>query len=92
MGVKWHVRRNFRDYGPFSGGQIRKLATQGKLNLDDFLWSGRPEDGAPARHYQGVDEMISEAKAPKTGTAVATPPAGTPKPRVTPAPKAVRKG
>ena len=80
MGMTWHVRRNFKDFGPFTGEQVRKLAAQGKLNEDDFIWSGRPENGQPARYYDGMAQIISAGKARKASTAVATPPAGTRKP------------
>ena len=83
MAKMWHVRRNFKDFGPFTGDQVKKLASQGKLNGEDFIWNARPEDGAPARFFVGLSDIITEGQARKssTATAVATPPAGTPQPR-----------
>lgn len=80
MASTWHVRRNWQDFGPFTGEQIRKLAQQGKLNPGDFIWNDRPETGGMARDFEGLGEMMAQARSRKASTAVATPPKGTARP------------
>ena len=69
----YHVKRDGRKAGPFTGQQLKKLAALGKLKWNDLIVSANlPDREIPARRVRGLTRYFTApAKENKGGKAVA---------------------
>lgn len=58
----WHVKRNGKNYGPYSDQQLKKLAMDGKLKPDDMIRREDKISWREAHHIQGLftDSSLNE--------------------------------
>lgn len=52
MTDQWYIRRDGVSYGPFSAGQLKQLATSGRLTADDTVREGEKGEWSAARRVR----------------------------------------
>ena len=65
MATKWYCAKNGKEYGPFSSGQLKELATSGRLRPADMVRTDGGKEWQPASNLPGLfDNSASQPVAP----------------------------
>jgi hypothetical protein len=70
MGAEWFVKRNDKKLGPFSGKDLRRLATAGKLATEDLVWKEGLSDWVSVSRIESLFETQTDGSPPAAMPAV----------------------
>jgi hypothetical protein len=73
---EWYYERDGQRHGPFSAGQLRQLAADGRLQTHHLLWKEGMQKKVPARSVKGLFSAVPATTGTAVKPAASNPPAG----------------